>query len=209
MNIDPPVLSICIPTLRGHDRIAKCLRSIEAHTSHIDYEIVIVDSGSRGRGFPIPMNQALRAGRGRFLMSMNDDVEVTAGWIDPLLAAAADERAWLVAPDQRWSDGTQVMCGWCVVARREVWQQLDFYDERFWFWGQDIDLPRRAIMAGFPPVRVRLPSPLLHELNGTVRTDGLEQDASDDLGRYAAKWGVSCLEDKTQLESVDWWGQEL
>lgn len=204
INTAAPLVSICIPTLRGRGRLERCRASISAFTAHIDHEIVVIDSGSRTRGFTVPMNQALRAARGQVLIAMNDDVEVTAGWIDPLLGAVADG-AWMAAPDQRSTDGDQVMCGWCIAFPRSALEvDLGQFDEQFVFWCSEIDMARRAIMSGHPPVRVQLPTPLYHVPSQTPREDGLEQDAQEDLVRYEAKWGVSALVDKTQLRSVDW-----
>lgn len=203
INPAPPVVSICVPTLRGYDRVARLLRSVEAHTP-VDYEVVVVDSGSRTRGFTVPMNQALRAARGSVLIALNDDVEVTPGWIEPLVQAAREHNQTIVAPDQRSTDGDQVMCGWCVAMDRIFFERWGGYDEQFVFWCSDIDLARWVTERGHPPIRVAIPVPLRHELNGTEREDGIEQDAVEDLDRYTAKWGRSALDDKTQLRSVDW-----
>jgi len=197
-----PLVSICIPTLHGGPMLQRCLDSIEEYTT-LDYEFVIVGAGSRSRGFTKPMNRALRAARGDYLVALNDDVEVTWGWLDPLVRAASRPGVLIVAPDQRSTDGEQVMCGWCVVGQREAWEQLGFYDERFVFWCSDIDLAKRCINQDAPPLRVRTPSPLKHVPGQTPREPWIEEEAVKDLARYQEKWGTSALEDKARLRSVD------
>lgn len=203
IDLASPTLSVCVPTLGGWDRISRLAASLAAHTAS-DYELVVVDSGSRTRGWPKPMNQALRGARGKVLVALNDDVEVTAGWDAPLVVAALANPETVAAPDQRSTDGEQVMCGWCVAMSREFYRGWGGYDDRFVFWCSDIDLAKWTIGLGHPPLRVRIPEPLRHELNGTPRTDDLVRDAHEDLARYESKWGSSALEDKARLQSVDW-----
>ncbi len=198
----PPEVSICIPTLRGYDNLLALLRSIEAHTP-VDYEVVIVDSGSRVRGFPVPMNQAMRAARARVIVGLNDDVEVTPGWIEPLVAAI-DAGAWVASPDQTSTDGNQCICGWCVAFNQHALKiNWLYYDERFGIWCTDVDLCKRLHADGHPPVRVAIPEPLRHQLNATTSQpevqDVINDEAVADLDRYERKWGSRAETDKHAL----------
>lgn len=210
-----PEVSICVVSLNGHDRLHTLLDSLREHTSHIDYEVVIVESGSRVRDYVGRMNRALRAAAGRIIVGLNDDVEVTPGWLDPLIDAI-DAGAWVCYPDQTSTDGNQCICGWCVVwdrlalhgfmgeqVRREDPAGCLFYDERFVLWGSDIDLTRRLIDAGHPPVRVAIPEPLKHQLSATVANpefrESFNQWGVEDLDRYEAKHGTRAEVDKHAL----------
>jgi GT2 family glycosyltransferase len=199
---DPPLVSICVPTLRGYDNLVVLLRSIEAHTD-VDYEVVIVDSGSRTRGFPVPMNQAMRGARGKIIVGLNDDVEVTPGWIGPLVDAI-EAGAWVAAPDQTSTDGNQCICGWAVAfSRHALHLEGLWYDEQFGIWCTDVDLCKRLHAAGRPPVRVALPEPLRHKLNATQDREDvkgvLDDEAVADLERYAEKYGTRAETDKYAL----------
>jgi glycosyltransferase involved in cell wall biosynthesis len=209
-SLDPPEVSICVVSLNGHDRLHRLLDSLAEHTSHIDYEVVIVESGSRVRDYVGRMNRALRAGAGRIIVGLNDDVQVAAGWLDPLIAAI-DAGAWVCYPDQSTTDGNQCICGWCVVwERRALYgnrliggtQDL-FYDEQFVLWGSDIDLVKRLHALDRPPVRVKIPEPLIHDRSTTVANPKFEADfnqwGGEDLGRYEQKWGTLAQTDKFEL----------
>jgi GT2 family glycosyltransferase len=117
-----PVCSIVIPTYNGRDLLARCLASIERHRpnpARIPTEIIVVDNGSSdgtsdwlalahpsvrvirlepNREFCGAANAGLAASRGAFIQLLNDDTEVTAGWVEAGLAPFADETVGSVAP---------------------------------------------------------------------------------------------------------------
>lgn len=200
-------MSICIPTLDGWlsgepSRLEVLLTTISAYTP-LDHEVIVVGSGNRVRGFPFGMNQAMRAARGRVIIGLNDDVEVTPGWCEPLVAAI-DAGAWVASPDQTSTDGNQCICGWCVAfSRTALWCEDLWYDEQFGIWCTDIDLCKRLAAAGHPPVRVAIPVPLKHALNATTSRrevqDVINDEAVADLDRYEAKWGSRAETDKHAL----------
>jgi O-antigen biosynthesis protein len=117
-----PVCSIVIPTYNGRDLLARCLASIERHRpdpARHTIEIVVVDNGSsdgtsgwlaeaepsvrvvrleKNREFCGAANAGLAAARGTFVQLLNDDTEVTAGWVEAGLSPFADETVGSVAP---------------------------------------------------------------------------------------------------------------
>jgi GT2 family glycosyltransferase len=90
-------LSICIVTLQARDYLKECLKSISENTHRISLEIIVVDNGScdgtqemlasefpyihliqnlQNEGFSRPMNKALHASQGRYLLLLNPDTVV-------------------------------------------------------------------------------------------------------------------------------------
>jgi hypothetical protein len=126
-------LSICVPILSDYRNICRLTNSIKKYTSHIDYEVIIVDCGNMVRGYTQPMNQAMAAGRGKYLAALNDDIEVTEGWIDPLIQAI-DDGAWCATSDQTASDGPQVFHPYCMLWNRMGWEFIGGLDEQFRHW---------------------------------------------------------------------------
>jgi GT2 family glycosyltransferase len=118
----PPVCSIVIPTYNGRELLRCCLASIERHRPDArayPIEIVVVDNGSadgtaewlaqtrpairlvrleRNGGFCAAANAGIAAARGRFIQLLNNDTEVTAGWVEAALAPFADKTVGSVAP---------------------------------------------------------------------------------------------------------------
>jgi len=112
--LKPEVSIILLSLLRQQDT-QRCIESIFIHTK-VAFEIIVVDMGaseeiigwlnkmqqchpeinvlynqanigtSRGR------NQGLKAARGRFIVFLDNDVEVTANWLEPLLVCAGSDK---------------------------------------------------------------------------------------------------------------------
>ncbi len=112
-ELKPEVSIILLSLLRQQDT-QRCIESIFIHTK-VAFEIIVVDMGdseeiiewlnkmqqchpeinvlynqanigtSRGR------NQGLKAARGQFIVFLDNDVEVTANWLEPLLVCAGSD----------------------------------------------------------------------------------------------------------------------
>lgn len=137
-----PTVSIIIPTYGQVDYTLACLASIAAHPSRATIEVIVIDDATpdastaclaavqgirlivnpRNLGFLVSCNTAARIADGQFLLFLNNDTQVQAGWLDALLTpfhSASDTGAVgskLLYPDGRlqeagciiWQDGS----GW-------------------------------------------------------------------------------------------------
>lgn len=125
----PPRLSIIVLNWNLGRMTQECLASIRTHTSGVDYEIVVVDNGSKPDEKSIvrnacslhgarliELNQNLffgeannigvEAARGQLILLVNNDVVVTPGYIGPLLRALETaHRAGAVGAELRYPDG--------------------------------------------------------------------------------------------------------
>ena len=114
----PPSLSIVIPSHNRADLLRRCLASVRQHAP-ADTEILVVDDASpahavsrtagdfagvrvlrlpRRRGFCAAVNAGIRAARHPIVELLNDDTEVTAGWVQAVLSHFADPCVAAVAP---------------------------------------------------------------------------------------------------------------
>jgi GT2 family glycosyltransferase len=102
-----PVVSILVVTYTQHELFARCLDSLEVAADGFAVETIVVVNGvplehehhaARARGAIVlhaPVNLGLPGGlhyarsraRGRYLAIVQDDVEVDAGWLGPLVDA--------------------------------------------------------------------------------------------------------------------------
>ena len=118
-----PTVSIIIPHYLG-DILLDCLASIYDHKGDVSFEVIVADDqphddGSIGRvldrwpgiqilktggskGLAFGCNRGLEVAKGRFAILLNNDVEVSAGWLEALVTAAdADDRIGACQPKVR------------------------------------------------------------------------------------------------------------
>lgn len=137
---DNPLASVIIPSYGQVPLTLQCLASIAAHAPQQEIEVLVIDDASPGAdaaelrkvkgirlirnvsnlGFLRSCNLAAGEARGTFLLFLNNDTEVQADWLSPLLAPFARDGATgavgskLLYPDNRlqeaggiiWRDGS-------------------------------------------------------------------------------------------------------
>ena len=133
---EDPLVSIVILTCNQLKYTRKCLASILEHTGP-SFEIIVVDNGSvdgtpefldsqfeekfpadrlkviknkENKGFAAGNNQGIAAARGEYILLMNNDIVVTPGWLDRLIACAErNPRAGIVGPMSNYVSGPQLV----------------------------------------------------------------------------------------------------
>jgi GT2 family glycosyltransferase/2-polyprenyl-3-methyl-5-hydroxy-6-metoxy-1,4-benzoquinol methylase len=102
---DAPEVSIIIPVFNSVKFTLECLTSLLMYTSGISYDVIVVDDGSTDRteellsyatnvayirnpnnsGFVHTCNRGAQRARGKYLLFLNNDAQVTDNWLKPLV----------------------------------------------------------------------------------------------------------------------------
>jgi GT2 family glycosyltransferase/SAM-dependent methyltransferase len=124
--VQNPQVSIIIPVYNNDKLTIECLTSLLRHTRDISYEVIVIDDASAEKtkdslsqienitylrnpenlGFLLSCNRAAEKARGEFLLILNNDVQVTEGWLKPLLDTFSQyEGVGAVSPKILFPDG--------------------------------------------------------------------------------------------------------
>ena len=110
---------------------------------------------------------------------------------------------WCATPDGSHTDGPQVFHPYAMFWRASAWAAIGGLDEQFVLWCSDIDIARRLVDAGHPPVKVKLLHPIIHALNATTELHpDLGHVCVGDLERFRQKWGVDAESEKHRLAAL-------
>jgi hypothetical protein len=139
-----PNVSIIIPTFNKIELTRRCLLALLANTPGPRHEIVVVDNGSTdgtpeflraeesaGRlrailngentGFSKACNQGAQAATGRHILFLNNDTQVEAGWLEPLVETMeADQNVVAVGGKLLFPDRTIQHAGVVILEDRQL-----------------------------------------------------------------------------------------
>ena len=120
-----PIVSIVIPVHGKWPVTEKCLRSFVAHPPTVPFEIVVVDDASPddtlvrvalvkgvrtvplavNKGFIGAVNAGIAASTGEFVVMLNNDTEITPGWLEALVETGSEPGVGLVGSKLVYPDG--------------------------------------------------------------------------------------------------------
>jgi GT2 family glycosyltransferase len=156
-----PLVSIVIVTYNALDYVRGCIEGIRSRTS-LPYELVVVDNASEAetrdylksvpgirlilndenRLWCAGCNQGMREvdSRGKYVLLLNSDITIMRDdWLDVMVALMEGEpRVGIVGPVHRRVSVGPVygfIDGQCMLIRRELLDELGYFDEERWPWG--------------------------------------------------------------------------
>lgn len=180
------MISIIIPAWNQHEMTEECLGAIRENTS--DCEVIIIDNGSNPKlytrdgnviwriyddhfhiirnetnlGFPVAINQGIKAAKGSTIVLLNNDCVVSQGWSERLLRHL--DSYSIVAPVTNYCAGLQRVTipvyqdeqefnqeaekwagahkgesqevnwviGFCMAFKKSLWDEIGPFDESMW-----------------------------------------------------------------------------
>lgn len=159
---EAPTVSVVIPVHGKLNYTLACLRSIAHHGANAPFEVIVVDDASpdtsasvlkkvqglrllsnpQNLGFIASCNAGAAIARGTHLLFLNNDTQVTAGWLDRLLDCFEDEpRCGIAGSRLVYPDGRLQEAGGTVFSNADGWNYGRFEspeDPRFRY-RRDVD----------------------------------------------------------------------
>lgn len=178
---DVPTVSVIIPVHGKLNYTLACLRSIARYGAKAPFEIIVVDDASpdatastldeiaglqllrnpHNLGFIGSCNAGASAARGSYLLFLNNDTQVTPGWLDHLLSCFEEEPLCGIAGSRLiYPDGRLQEAGGIVFSNADGWNYGRFgspEDPRFRY-RRDVDYVSGASLM--------IESSLFHQLKG-------------------------------------------
>ncbi|MEW9571374.1 glycosyltransferase [Rhodanobacter sp. Si-c] len=179
-----PRVSVIVPI---HGKLAytvACLRSIARHGATAPFEVIVVDDASpdhsavtlaqidglrllrneRNLGFIGSCNAGAAAARGEYLLFLNNDTQVTPGWLDRLLDCFAEEPGCGIAGSRlAYPDGRLQEAGGLVYADGSAWNygRFEQRDDPRFLYRRDADYVSGAALM--------IEATLFHDVGGFDR----------------------------------------
>lgn len=146
-------VSIVIPVFNHYRTTVSCLQSVLAHTTDINYEVIVADDlstdltstiekridnivvvrGDENLGFLRNCNRAVSVARGKYIVLLNNDTNVQEAWLHPLLRTIEqDSDVGMVGPKLLFENGNLQEAGGIIWNDASGWN----YGR-----GQDPELP--------------------------------------------------------------------
>lgn len=142
LTIDPqPQVSIIVPVYGNLDLTLQCLAAIAEAPTAVGYEVIVVDDASPdgsadvlakvagitlikntvNSGYLRTTNIGAARSSAEYVVLLNNDTEVTAGWLDALVRAAQDPSVGAVGASLRFANGTLQEAGGIVFSDGSAW----------------------------------------------------------------------------------------
>lgn len=154
-----------------------------------DYGVTKVITNDTNVGVSKAWNQGIREATGDYIMILNSDVELPEGWERQMIGEG------IVFPSANEPQGEIVkfafpwVHGCCFMAKKEIFNRVGPFDERFFAYYEDADYWKRCELAGIKPTRANIV--IKHAVNATSgKLNNLGEIIAESEKKFKEKYGI-------------------
>ena len=174
--------------------LAKQILNYEPSVKHF-----LVDNMEDNRGFSKGCNLGAAQGSSSVIGFVNPDARVKGPFVDDVLEALVPPRT-VIAGNRFGKPAKDLRCwgvrGWvsgaCMFVKRDWFEKVGGFDERFWMFFEETDLIRQAEASGRQVAELDLPIVHSSPVDDTKSDKALKEfHMTESAKKFYAKWGAS------------------
>lgn len=176
----------------------KCLEYLIKYTKH-PYKLTVYDNSPNLANMSKIWNKLVRESTCDYIVIMDTDAYVEEGWLTQLMKTIDHKDVMVAAPilgndriktphqsmtktDGPSIEGTEDVSGYCYLFKKEVFEEVGHFDERFYLFGQETEFFRRILKAGYK-IYIDTSVVVEHEGSATIKenvdNNFLEEDTTN------------------------------
>jgi hypothetical protein len=209
-----PKISVVIPIMNVNQELVDFTKkSIESVKTYPNTELVLVNNypedvteygadvvitNPENVGVSRAWNQGIAKATGEYVMVLNSDVFLPENWGERMMGCGnnigfpwnnrCEGEGQGLIPDERFKFPD--IHGCCFIAKRETFNKIGPFDERFFAYYEDRDYWHRAVLAGVHACRVNIK--VTHAMNATSgKLSNLGEIIESSAKKFKEKWSFN------------------
>lgn len=134
------------------------------NTVNIPHHLTVYENYTNDENLSVVWNRLIERSNAEYICLLNNDTIPNGKWLDLLLeemkegvgavgpisnSAGGHQGGFKEAVKESTIQGCTMLSGFCVVFRKDIWEELGGFDERFKLYGEDSDFFYRMKKAGY------------------------------------------------------------
>ena len=147
-----------------------------------DFDTTTIINNETNEGFAKAVNKGIKQSKYPNIMVINNDITfLQRNW----MTIVCDNLSGIVGLEKLYSEGVDFVTGAFMAFKKELYDKLGGFDERFFFAYEDVDFCYRSQIMGYPIIH--LPLPMKHDYN-RPKSDIVKKYHDESKQKFIDKW---------------------
>lgn len=135
---------------------ALCLERLIHNTLH-PYKLTFYDNKENPPNFSKIWNKLVQESTCDYILIMDSDVYVERFWLEAMMKNFDNPEVGVVGPNFEYKEFDGTISGCCFLFKKEVFEKVGQFDERFYLFGQECEWQKRVLTirgSGLPAYKI-------------------------------------------------------